>query len=47
MRDCVFLVADRNMEGAFIGFFMREAFHLSLGIQHFTFDWTRDMGNFA
>lgn len=42
MRDCVFLVADRNMEGAFTGFFMRDGFHLSLGIQHFAFDRTRD-----
>lgn len=42
MRDCVFLLADKNMEGAFAGFFMREGFYLSLGIQHFTFDRTRD-----
>ena len=43
MRDCVFLLADKNMEGAFTGFFMRDGFHLSLGIQHFTFDRTMDI----
>jgi hypothetical protein len=42
MRDCVFLVADKNMEGAFTGFFGRDGFHLSLGIQPFAFDRTMD-----
>jgi hypothetical protein len=31
------------MEGAFTGFFMRDGFHMSLEIQHFTFDRTMDI----
>jgi hypothetical protein len=38
MRDCVFLLADKNMEAAFIGFLTRDGFHFSLEIQQFNFD---------
>jgi hypothetical protein len=38
MRDCVFLVADTNMEATFRGFLEREQFHLSLGVGPFEFD---------
>lgn len=37
MRDCIFLLADRNMEAAFDGFFSREGYHYSLGCD--PFDW--------
>jgi len=30
-RDCVFLLADRNMRASFEGFFSRQSFHQSLG----------------
>ncbi len=43
MRDCIFLVADKNMEGMLKGFLMREAFHLSLGCKAFTFDPKQDL----
>jgi hypothetical protein len=38
MKDCVFLVADTNMEATFRGFLERENFHLSLGVCPFDFD---------
>lgn len=43
MRDCFFLVADKNMEGMLKGFFSRKAFHLSLGCGPFTFDPRQDL----
>lgn len=30
MRDCIFLLADKNMEATFNGFLTREKFYLSL-----------------
>ena len=32
MRDCLFLVADKNMEGMLKGFFSRQAFHHAMGV---------------
>ena len=43
MRDCVFLVADKMMEGMLKGFLTREAFHLSLGCKVFAFDPKQDL----
>src|SRR5215475_4807580 len=43
MRDCIFLLADKNMEAAFTGFLTRYGFHLSLGIRRFAFDQTQDI----
>ncbi len=43
MRDCIFLVADKNMEATFIGFLTRDGFHLSLGIRKFEFDPAEDL----
>lgn len=43
MRDCIFLLADKNMEAAFTGFFTREQFHRSLGIREFQFDPQKDI----
>jgi hypothetical protein len=43
MRDCVFLVADKNMEAAFQGFLEREQFHRSLGCGLFEFDARLDL----
>ncbi|MBW8067235.1 MAG: hypothetical protein GJU73_07290 [Ferrovum sp.] len=37
MRDCLFLVADKNMEGMLKGFFSRDAFHRALDCGHFDF----------
>lgn len=42
-RDCVFLVADKNMEAMVQGFLLREAFHLSLGCGAFNFDPREDL----
>ena len=42
-RDCVFLLADKNMKGAFEGFFSRENFHLSLNCGPFDFDVVKDI----
>ncbi|NEQ48438.1 MAG: hypothetical protein F6K00_34875 [Leptolyngbya sp. SIOISBB] len=44
MKDCVFLVADKNMEATFRGFLEREKFHLSLGVGPFDFDVIVDSG---
>jgi hypothetical protein len=43
MRDCFFLLADKNMEAAFAGFLTRDGFHLSLGIRRFAFDRMQDI----
>lgn len=43
MRDCIFLVADKNMQAAFEGFLTRQAFHLSLGCGTFDFDPRQDL----
>jgi len=43
MRDCLFLVADKNMEGTLKGLFMREAFHRVLGCGRFDFDFRQDL----
>ncbi|MBD1897909.1 hypothetical protein [Coleofasciculus sp. FACHB-129] len=43
MRDCIFLLADKNMEAAFTGFFTRKQFHESLGIRQFDFDPQQDI----
>lgn len=43
MRDCLFLVADKNMEGVLKGFFSREHFHFALGCAPFEFDQKQDL----
>jgi hypothetical protein len=43
VRDCVFLVADKNMEAAFMGFLGRAQFHQSLGCGVFEFDAKQDL----
>lgn len=43
MRDCIFLLADKNMEAAFTGFLTRDGFDLSLGTRRFAFDQTQDI----
>jgi hypothetical protein len=43
MRDCLFLVADKNMEGMLKGFFSRDAFHSAMGCRRFDFDWRQDL----
>lgn len=43
MRDCLFLVADKNMEGMLKGFFSRDAFHHAMGCGHFNFDCRQDL----
>ncbi|GAA6623912.1 methylation-associated defense system protein MAD4 [Scytonema sp. NUACC26] len=43
MRDCIFLLADKNMEATFLGFLTREKFHLSLGIHQFKFEINEDL----
>ncbi len=43
MRDCLFLVADKNMEGMLKGFFSRDAFHSVMGCGRFDFDWRQDL----
>lgn len=43
MRDCLFLVADKNMEGMLKGFFSRNAFCQTLGCGHFDFDYRQDL----
>jgi hypothetical protein len=43
VRDCLFLVADKNMEGMLRGFFSRDVFHQSLGCGHFDFDPRQDL----
>lgn len=43
MRDCLFLVADKNMEGMLKGFFSRHAFRHTIGCGHFDFDLRQDL----
>ena len=43
MRDCIFLVADTNMQAAFEGFLSRVGFHQSLGCGFFDFDPGQDI----
>ncbi len=43
MRDCLFLVADKNMEGMLKGFFSREGFHRALGCGRFDFNPREDL----
>ena len=43
LRDCLFLVADKNMEGMLRGFFDREQFHLALKCRPFTFHPQHDL----
>lgn len=43
MKDCVFLLADTNMQEAFRGFLTREDFHLKLQIRPLLFDPLQDM----
>jgi len=43
MRDCIFLVADKNMQAAFEGFLTRQAFYQSLGCGNFSFDPRQDI----
>lgn len=42
MKDCFFLVADKQMEGAFGGFLNRPDFHQRLRTSSFTFEITAD-----
>jgi hypothetical protein len=43
VRDCLFLVADKNMEGVLKGFLSRPGVHASLGCGPFNFDPRRDL----
>lgn len=43
MRDCLFLVADKNMQAAFEGFLTRPNVHQSLGCGAFEFDPRLDL----
>lgn len=43
MRDCLFLVADKNMEGMLKGFFSRDSFHRAMGCGQFDFDLRQDL----
>lgn len=43
MRDCLFLVADKNMEGMLKGYFSRKAFHQAMGCGFFDFDAQQDL----
>jgi len=43
MRDCLFLVADKNMEGVLKGFLSKPDFHLALGCASFVFDPKQDL----
>jgi hypothetical protein len=43
MRDCLFLVADKNMEGTLLGLLSRPACHRSLGTGPFDFDPRHDL----
>lgn len=43
MRDCLFLVADKNIEAMIIGFLSAPKFHLKLGCHHFQFDPKHDL----
>lgn len=43
MRDCLFLVADKNMEGMVKGFFSRDRYHLALDCGPFAFEANQDL----
>jgi hypothetical protein len=43
MRDCVFLVADKNMQATFEGYLTKESFCKSLGCGEFAFDPREDL----
>jgi hypothetical protein len=43
LRDCVFLVADSNMQHVFQAFLTRDRFHLSLGCGPFLFEPKEDL----
>jgi hypothetical protein len=43
MRDCIFLLADKNMQAVFEGFLTRRAFCQSLGCGTFIFDPRQDI----
>jgi hypothetical protein len=43
MRDCIFLLADKNMQAAFEGFLSRPGFYSSLGCGKFEFDPQLDL----
>ena len=43
MRDCIFLLADKNMQATFEGFLTRQAFYQSLGCGSFDFDPRQDI----
>lgn len=42
-RDCVFLLADKNMRASFEGFFSRQKFHHSLGCGQIDVDPMQDL----
>ena len=42
-RDCVFLLADKNMRATFEGFFSRQGFHHSIGCGGIEIDLMRDL----
>ncbi len=44
-KDCIFLVADKQMEEAFKGFLGRNEFHLKLNVHPFTFDIIVETGS--
>lgn len=43
MRDCLFLVADKNIEAMVAGFLSTDNFHLKLGCNHFKFEQKHDL----
>jgi len=43
MRDCIFLLADKNMQATFEGFLTRQASYQSLGCGNFSFDPRQDI----
>lgn len=43
MRDCIFLLADKNMQAAFEGFFTRQGCPQRLGCGNFVFDPRQDI----
>jgi hypothetical protein len=42
-RDCVFLLADKNIRASFEGFFSRHGFHNSLGCDQINIDPSQDL----
>ena len=43
MRDCLFLVAEKNIEAMILGFLSAPQFHLKLGCNSFKFDSKHDL----